>query len=93
MAWTIWISSEANQDIQNAVDYYDNAQTGLGNDFLKDLESQIEILKINPHFQLRYDNIRCLPLSRFPYLIHFSVESEAVLIWAIFHMSRNPSRI
>lgn len=92
MAYTIAIDSRAIRDIQRAIDYYDEQQRGLGKQFENVLDKHLLTLEKKPFFTVRYDDVRCLPLKKFPYMLHFTVDEEKklVAIRAVFHTSRNP---
>ncbi|MEX2602741.1 MAG: hypothetical protein WD361_00995 [Gracilimonas sp.] len=70
MPYTIKIEKEAEQDIQNGINWYNEQEFGLGRTFYTAVKQHFEKLRINPFFQIRYDNIHCLPLKRFPFMIH-----------------------
>lgn len=44
---------------------------------------------------IRYDQTRCALLDRFPFMIHFVIDSETkvLVITAVFHMSRSPEEL
>ncbi|MEQ9008459.1 MAG: hypothetical protein RLP12_11280, partial [Ekhidna sp.] len=67
---------------------------GLGALFLEEINSSVEQLKINPHYQVRYDEVRCLPTRIFPFMIHFTLNEEAqtVIIRGVFHTSMSPKK-
>ena len=90
--FTVNIGAAALADVQNAIDYYDEAQPGLGAIYLLELEEFFVVLEENPHFEIRYDEVRCLPLKKFPFMIHFTLDEEAksVNIRAVLHTSLNP---
>lgn len=91
--YNILIHEDAVNDIQEIVIWYNNQQQNLGNRFKNQLIKQINSLKKNPMiFSIRYDNIRCMLVKKFPFLIHFSIstESKTVSIFAVLHTSRNP---
>ncbi len=92
MAFKIRIEPETFQDIQDGIDWYNNKQKGLGRKFLTEVKSSFSKLKVNPFFQIRYDNVRCYPMPKFPFMIHFTIDESAkfVLIKAIFNTSRYP---
>ena len=94
MNFVIRIEPEALQDIQLAIDWYDLQQRGLGEKFYNYLDSVLGSLAINPYYQIRYSNIRCLPLQKYPFMIHYSIdESKAiVIIRAIFNTSLDPAK-
>ncbi|MCW5910518.1 MAG: type II toxin-antitoxin system RelE/ParE family toxin [Cyclobacteriaceae bacterium] len=80
-------------DIQDAYDYYEIKSAGLGEKLLDALDDAFEILRINPNFQVRYDDVHCLPVKRFPYMIHFRIEGEEVLVYAILNTSLDPGSV
>jgi toxin ParE1/3/4 len=92
MDYTIFLDESASQDIQDAIDYYEEQQSGLGERFENALNKEILVLEKNPFFQLRYDNVHCLPLKKYPYMVHFTIDEEGfrVIIRAVFHTSRDP---
>ena len=90
MKYTIILTPDAVDDIQKAIEYYDEQQAGLGRKFMAEVNEYIKALKKNPQYQIRYDNVRGLPLKRYPYMLHFVVEQEKVRIIAVFHTSLNP---
>jgi len=92
MTFKIRIEQEALADIQQAVTWYNEQQAGLGHKFHDEVKASFKKLKINPFFQIRYDNVRCLPLRKFPYMIHFTIheQDKLLIIWAIFNTGRNP---
>ncbi|MGV8137015.1 MAG: hypothetical protein AB2L20_17525 [Mangrovibacterium sp.] len=92
MRFRIKIEPEAHLDIQEGIDWYNEQQSGLGRKFHFEVKVFIEKLKINPFFQLRYNDVRCLPLKQYPYMIHFTVDKErrVVTIRAVIKTSRTP---
>lgn len=72
-------------DLQEAMDFLKSRRKGLDTKFLADYKSRLKTLKTNPFFEVRYDEIRCLPLEIFKYMIHFSVDevNNIVLINAV----------
>lgn len=89
MNFLILIDPRATKDVQEAINYYDNQQIGLGKRFEKELNKYIVALEINPFYSVRYNNVRCLPMKKFPFMLHFSVEEtkKIVTIHAVFHTS------
>lgn len=94
MTFTIKIEPEALVDIQDAIDWYNSQQTELGQKFYHYLEDYIEHLKSNPYYQIRYSNVRCIPLRKFPFMVHFTVDEQnsLVVIRAVFNTSLNPEK-
>jgi toxin ParE1/3/4 len=94
MAFKLAIDIRALQDVQEAINYYDQQQLGLGRHFEIILNNHLQILQKNPFFRIRYDEVRCLPLKNFPYMIHYVVypNINQVYILAVFHTSAEPEK-
>lgn len=87
MSFKIIYASEVYDDLQQAIDFYNSRQKGLGSRFYKTVKIQISQIKSNAFgFQVRYHDVRCLPLNKFPYTIHYKVfpETKTIKIIAIF---------
>ncbi|MCH8557033.1 MAG: type II toxin-antitoxin system RelE/ParE family toxin [Balneolia bacterium] len=95
MAFRIVVDPRAIDDIQQAIAFLDEKQPGLGKRFDAELNKFVLRLGKNPFFRIRYDSVRCLPLQKFPYMIHFTVDEtkKLVTIQAIFHTSRDPENL
>lgn len=92
MAFKIIIYREAIEDIQSAIDYYNEQQSGLGKRFHTKVKSTFKELKTNPFFLVRYDEVRCRLVNKFPYLVHFVVneKDKTITIYRLKHTSMNP---
>ncbi|MBB6502033.1 type II toxin-antitoxin system RelE/ParE family toxin [Pedobacter cryoconitis] len=90
-SYKIKVFPEALDDIQKATDWYNEQSYGLGTRFQKQVVQQINKLnKTAEVYTVRYSNVRCMVIKKFPFMIHFLIEDEIVVIFAIFHTSRNP---
>jgi mRNA-degrading endonuclease RelE of RelBE toxin-antitoxin system len=89
MSYSVVIDPLAIQDIQQAIEYCDEQQTGLGLKFEAALDKHLITLEKIPFFLVRYDNVRCLPLKKFPYMVHFTIDESKniVIIRAVLHTS------
>jgi len=87
------IEPEALNDIQKITDWYNEQQAGLGGRFQKTVIQQINSLKKDPHiFVIRYKEIRCVLVKKFPYMTHFYIneENNIVEVIAVISTDRNP---
>jgi plasmid stabilization system protein ParE len=93
MEFNVFIEPEALNDIQEAVYWYNEKQKGLGKRFFSEVKKKIVFLRKNPFYAIRYDNIRCVLVEKFPYLIHYYINEneKLIVIISIFHSSRNPN--
>lgn len=55
MGYTTVIDPRAIQDIQQAIDYYEEQQPGLGNQFEDTLNEYLFKLEQNPFYHIRYN--------------------------------------
>lgn len=94
MAFNLLIRPEAEDEINDAIDWYESKQVGLGFDFLMHLQGYFEILKTEiPIFQIkRKPSYRELPLVRFPYVIIYEVIDNTIIIYSIFNTNQDPNR-
>jgi len=89
----IKIDVEALHDIQEATDWYIMQSDNLGNRFQKQVKLQIDNLEKNAFtFGIRYANVRCMLIKKFPFLVHFTIDevNNTVNIFALLHTSRIP---
>lgn len=91
--YKINIDEDALNDLRQIVIWYNDQVLNLGIRFHKQVKSQINSLKSQPYIcNIRYNDIRCMVVKKFPFMIHYIVneESKTVEIYSIFHTSRNP---
>ena len=66
MKYKIVIQPEVFDDIQEGIDWYNSRQKGLGKRFFDAVQQEYKLLRINPGFQERYDEVKCLPVKKIP---------------------------
>jgi plasmid stabilization system protein ParE len=78
---------------REAYDWYNEQQPGLGDTFLQELEKGFEKLEswADAYSKIK-KNYRQLVLRTFPYVIVFEIIKNDVVVYAVFHTSRNPSK-
>ncbi len=87
------ISESALLDIEQSKDWYDQQQKGLGDRFQNHVIQKIELLKTNPLiYNIRYNEIRCLVIDQFPFMVHFYADEEnsSAEVLAVINTSRDP---
>lgn len=93
--FNIDIEPEAIDDIQEAVDYYNIKKKNLGKQFFTTVDKHFEFLKKNYlSFAIRYDDIRCMPVKKFPYMIHYRVleRQKLISVKAVFCTYDDPEK-
>ena len=92
MNYNLIVLTEAKIDIVENYSWYKNINTSLAKRFLNSVKSSIKSIKSNPYqFQIRYDKTRVDLIETFPFLIHFDIQENDIIIKAIFHTSRDSS--
>ena len=85
------IRPDAQNDIQEVVDYYDEISQELADDFLNELDACMEeITKLPKAHQKRFGDIRAVFLKRFSFGVFYKIYEKEVVVIAVLHTSRNP---
>lgn len=89
----IEFSEETKNDLADHMLRYEDLRTGW-ECFTDELKANLTTVASVPFLHVRYDEIRCVSLMRFPYMIHYSAfpERELIRIHAIIHTARNPDK-
>jgi toxin ParE1/3/4 len=75
---------------KEAYEWYEEQQTGLGDLFLRELERCYDKLESGPALYNKIKkNFRQIILKTFPYVVVFEIDNNDVVIYAVFHTSRN----
>ena len=80
----------AAQDIVNAAHYHETQLTGLGADFLAEVDDAIADIAEGPERFAEIDGVRMYLVKRFPYGIYFRCDESSVRILNVKHHRRNP---
>ena len=90
MSFKLIILNEAKTDFRDALLYYRNIHPKLASRLLKSFKDSVEVIRENPLlFKIRYDDVRVKMLTTFPYLIHYSINEETIIIKLICHSSKD----
>jgi len=78
---------------QEAFDWYEQQQAGLGDLFLTELENGFDNMETWPSsYSIIKKNYRQFILRTFPYVIVYEILNSDVIVYAVFHTSRNPRK-
>ena len=85
------LSKYALLEIKRGVEHYNEARTGLGDEFRDEIEKLIELIGKQPRAfsPYRRDYRKCV-VRRFPYSIFYLEYHDHVWIAAVYHSSRKP---
>ena len=88
------LKSPADLDYLQALEWYEERQPGLGQEFDAELLVLFERMKQNPElFQKETAVVRKARMARFKYRIYFTMEGDEIGVLAIWHPSRNPDAL
>ena len=94
MKYRLIIRPLAERDLREAQLWYEEQRPGLGADFRAAVDNAFERLAENPHlYPVVYRGLRRAVMRRFPYLIYFAVQKDAVRAVACWHGKRDPNQI
>ena len=81
----------AQADIDDAVTWYEQQQSGLGSRFLDVLDHVFKRIRDTPlQFPTISVGMRRALLHTFPYAVYFRETERAVVILAVLHLRRDP---
>jgi plasmid stabilization system protein ParE len=85
------IAKLAQNEIDDAVSWYESQSAGLGTRFLDELDRSIRRIMSYPFScpEIEPDIRRCL-LARFPYGIIYGADSDTIVVVAVAHLHREP---
>ncbi len=92
MSLPIILRAEAEAEFDEAFDFYDGRQVGLGTEFVAEVQKAFDRLAANPRMhQEVFADIRKAVVRRFPYCVFYRPHADRVEVIAVFHTSRDPS--
>jgi plasmid stabilization system protein ParE len=90
MAFEVFLSSKASLELDEAIVWYENQRSGLGNRFLKNVEKCFNRLEENPDiYAIDKAPYRKIKVYRFPFNIYFQIEERQIWVVSIWHQKRN----
>jgi len=91
MNWELEVLEDAVRDLEVAYRWYDGQKQGLGEEMLEEFDNTCLHLLHHPlAFPQKHDKFRQCPLNRFPYVIHYEVTGDRIVVFSVFHTSKKP---
>lgn len=92
MMLAVKLLDEAELEGAEGIDWYERREPRLGIAFRESVETSISSIQNRP---LTYPvvhgfAVRAAQVQRFPYTIFFTIQADRILVYSIFHNSRNP---
>jgi toxin ParE1/3/4 len=75
--------------------YYDNIRPNLGDQLIKEIDKAIFYLERYPAIgSVRYQDVRCFVLRKFPYMIHYLIDekNQAVIVIGFYGTKTDPQK-
>ena len=91
--FNLQIELDALDDIQQAVNYYNSKKAGLGTKYYNTLQKYFTQIKKNPNtIGTRYDDVHCLPIKKFPFMIHYQINTskKIIVVFGVVNTYRDP---
>ena len=93
MSYKLTFHPLAEKEYVESVVWYEKNRTGLGVQFIEEIENLLDHIEQNPFlFPRKKGGFREAPLKIFPYVIVYAVtrKGRQISVLSIFHTSRNP---
>ena len=80
------------KELEDAIEYYEIQQKGLGQKFKDEIKRSLKIIKRFPEIgSSEKGDVRKFLLHKFPYKILYSIENKYIYVIAIAHLHREPT--
>ena len=87
----LYFHPDARQDLRDAIDYYNECKTGLGQQFAVQVQKSIHQIQDFPEaWSLISKRTRRVMTNRFPYGIIYSIKNDTVVVLAVMQLNRKP---
>ncbi len=92
MKYPLRFRPEIPDDIAEACRWYEGRRIGLSRRFLRELKSTLARIAASPEaYGAGERNVRSARVHRFPYVVHFRLASQAVVVLAVMFGGRDPA--
>lgn len=83
--------SEAQKELFDSSEFYENQGVGLGDEFIDEIEKVLSVIEQHPSSGTKITNKeRRFLVPRFPFGIIYAVDDEQIIIYAIMSLKRKP---
>jgi plasmid stabilization system protein ParE len=81
-------------DAKDAFEWYEERETGLGDEFFRALSTATTYISREPKtVKFIEGHFRRVLLRRFPYGVIFREDDDRIVVFAVFHYSQNPDKL
>jgi plasmid stabilization system protein ParE len=90
MSLPLVFRTAAQMEFDDAADWYDSEQAGLGAAFVAEVQEVLDTIAAHPErYPIATGDVREAAVSRFPYYIYYRVKTNHIAVIAVFHTSRD----
>lgn len=87
----VFLDPEANLEIRQAAEFYEDCHQGLGQEFLDAVDLAFDHIQQHPRtWRTLKGRFRRYLLQRFPYGLIYAVEGQTIFVAAVMHLKRKP---
>ena len=91
MKYVLVFRPEVRDDLSAAYDWYENKQSGLGDQFIDCVDALLSRICMRPEsYAVVYRDVRRAVIKRFPYTVYYRLISSRIIVTAMFHARRDP---
>ncbi len=91
MSYRLLIKPEAELDLEDTYNWYEQKNRGLGSEFVRVVDASLANIQRNPlAYPLIYKKVRRKLIRRFPYAIFYLINLDTIVIIGCFHAQRDP---
>ena len=92
MSLPIVLRTEAEEEFNEAFDWYEKRKIGLGVAFTAKIQAIVNEIARNPNpHAVVFSDIRKAVVRQFPYCVFYRPHLDRIEVVAVFHSKRNPS--
>ncbi|MSP73043.1 MAG: type II toxin-antitoxin system RelE/ParE family toxin [Myxococcales bacterium] len=92
MTFRLLARRAAKADMHSAARWYAGQRSGLGQEFVDELDLVLRQVAENPFpFQLVHRDARRAVVHRYPYGVLYRVEEDAVVVFCVIQLHRDPT--
>jgi toxin ParE1/3/4 len=89
---TVVLRPEAEADIEDARNWYEAQQAGLGDEFIEEVDAVLRRVGRAPRqFPKIHRELRRALVRRFPFAVYFLREGRRSVVVGVLHQRRNPA--
>ena len=88
---TVIVEPEAEAEIADAADWYNQRNPAARVGFFRAIDSALDIIRANPEqYQIVYREFRRALVDGYPYVLFYIINDSQIIVVSCFHTSRDP---